>query len=42
MVRFWAHRMPKGQPDLITIEELTDLFVDFEDGLSAIPEDMVA
>ena len=42
VVRFWAHRMPKGQPDLITIEELTDLFVDFEDGLSAIPEDMVA
>lgn len=42
VVSFWAYRLPKGKPRIITFEELCDLFMDFEDGLAAIPMDVGA
>ena len=39
VVSFWTYAMPRGAPKLITIEELVDLFVDFEAGLAGIPDD---
>ena len=33
VVSFWRYRMPKGLPRIIGFDELSDLFLDFEDGL---------
>jgi hypothetical protein len=33
VVSFWRYRMPKGKPRIIGFDELSDLFLDFEDGL---------
>jgi hypothetical protein len=33
VVSFWRYRMPKGKPRIIGFDELTDMFMDFEDGL---------
>jgi hypothetical protein len=35
VVSFWRYRMPKGRPHIIGFDELSDLFLDFEDGLVA-------
>ncbi|MEI9890431.1 MAG: hypothetical protein WDN45_07325 [Caulobacteraceae bacterium] len=35
VVSFWRYRMPKGKPRIIGYDELADLFMDFEDGLSS-------
>lgn len=40
VVSFWNYRLPKNKPRIITYEELSDLFLDFEDGLAAIPTDI--
>lgn len=37
VISFWSYRMPKGKPRIISHEELADLFLDFEDGLAAVP-----
>jgi len=37
VISFWNYRLPKGKPRLISHEELADLFLDFEDGLTTVP-----
>jgi hypothetical protein len=36
VISFWTYRMPRGHARRIPVEELTDLFVDFEEGLSNV------
>jgi hypothetical protein len=35
VISFWRYRMPKGKPRIISFDELSDLFMDFEDSLVA-------
>lgn len=37
VISFWRYRLPIGKPRLISHDELADLFLDFEDGLAAVP-----
>ena len=37
VISFWSYRMPKGKPRFISYDELADLFLDFEDSLTAAP-----
>jgi hypothetical protein len=39
VISFWSYRLPAGKPRLISHDELADLFLDFEDGLTGVPAD---
>jgi hypothetical protein len=38
IVTFWRYRFPDGEPPAIRVEELRDIFMDFETGLNATVE----
>jgi len=37
VISFWNYRLPPGKPRFIAHDELADLFLDFEDGLTSVP-----
>ena len=39
VISFWTYRLPKNKPRFITYDELADLFLDFEDSLSSVPQE---